>query len=60
LKWRKLAQRNLGGAQSISLIAPANPKYSEELLAAMNQKLNALIDEEFGEDKALFTPPKKD
>jgi hypothetical protein len=27
---------------------------------AMNQKLNALIDEEVGEDKALFTPPKKD
>jgi hypothetical protein len=42
------------------LIDPANPKYSEELLAAMNQKLNALIDEEVGEDKALFTPPKKD
>jgi hypothetical protein len=25
-------------------------------LSAMNQKLNALIDEEIGEDKALFTP----
>jgi len=26
----------------------------------MNQKLNALIAEEIGEDKAMFTPPKKD
>jgi hypothetical protein len=25
----------------------------------MNQKLNALIDAEIGEDKALFTPPEK-
>jgi len=25
-------------------------------LSAMNRKLNALIDEEIGEDKALFTP----
>jgi hypothetical protein len=25
----------------------------------MNQKLNALIDAEIGEDKALFTPPKE-
>jgi hypothetical protein len=24
----------------------------------MNQKLNALIDAEIGEDKALFTPPE--
>jgi arylsulfatase A-like enzyme len=39
-----------------NLADPANPKYSEELLSAMNQKLNALIDEEIGEDKALFTP----
>jgi hypothetical protein len=38
-----------------NLADPANPKYSEELLSAMNQKLNALIDEEIGEDKALFT-----
>jgi hypothetical protein len=43
-----------------NLANPANLKYSEELLAAMNKKLNALIDEEVGEDKALFTPPKKD
>jgi hypothetical protein len=31
-----------------NLANPANPKYNEELLAAMNQKLNALIDEEVG------------
>ena len=43
-----------------NLANPANPKYSEELLAAMNQKLNALIEGEIGEDKALFTPPKED
>jgi hypothetical protein len=42
-----------------NLANPAHPKYSEELLSAMNQKLNALIDEEVGEDKALFTPPKE-
>jgi hypothetical protein len=40
-----------------NLADPANPKYSEGLLSAMNQKLNALIAEEIGEDKALFTPP---
>jgi hypothetical protein len=40
------------------LANPANPKYDEKLLAAMNQKLNALIAEEIGEDKAMFTPPK--
>jgi hypothetical protein len=38
-----------------NLADPANPKYSEELLSAMNQKLNALIDEEIGEDEALLT-----
>jgi hypothetical protein len=43
-----------------NLANPANPKYDEKLLAAMNQKLNALIAEEIGEDKAMFTPPKKD
>ncbi len=43
-----------------NLANPANPKYDEKLLAAMNQKLNVLITEEIGEDKALFTPPKKD
>jgi hypothetical protein len=39
-----------------NLANPANPKYDEKLLSAMNQKLNALIAEEIGEDKALFTP----
>jgi arylsulfatase A-like enzyme len=39
-----------------NLADPANPKYSEELLSVMNQKLNALIAEEVGEDRALFTP----
>jgi hypothetical protein len=39
-----------------NLADPANPKYSEELLSIMNDKLNALIDEEIGEDTALFTP----
>jgi arylsulfatase len=38
-----------------NLADPANPRYSEELLSAMNQKLNALIAEEIGEDEALFT-----
>jgi arylsulfatase A-like enzyme len=38
-----------------NLANPASPKYNEELLSAMNDKLNALIDEEIGEDKALFT-----
>jgi arylsulfatase len=42
-----------------NLANPAHPKYDEKLLAAMNQKLNALIAEEIGEDKALFTPPAK-
>jgi arylsulfatase len=42
-----------------NLANPAHPKYDEKLLSAMNQKLNALIAEEIGEDKAMFTPPKK-
>jgi hypothetical protein len=42
-----------------NLANPAHPKYDEQLLAAMNQKLNALITEEIGEDKALFTPPAR-
>jgi hypothetical protein len=25
----------------------------------MNQKLNALIEDEIGDDKAMFTPPEK-
>ena len=43
-----------------NLANPAHPKYDEKLLAAMNQKLNALIAEEIGEDKAMFTSPAKD
>lgn len=39
-----------------NLADPAHPRYSEELLSIMNDKLNALIDEEIGEDTALFTP----
>ena len=42
-----------------NLANPANPKYSEELLSTMNQKLNALIEAEIGEDQALFTPPEE-
>jgi arylsulfatase A-like enzyme len=43
-----------------NLANPAHPKYDEALLSAMNQKLNALIAEEIGQDKAMFTPPKRD
>ena len=42
-----------------NLADPNHPKYSEQLLSAMNQKLNDLIAAEIGEDKALFTPPEK-
>lgn len=42
-----------------NLADPTHPKYSEELLSAMNQKLNDLIDAEIGEDQALFTPPEQ-
>jgi arylsulfatase A-like enzyme len=41
-----------------NLANPAHPKYDEVLLSAMNQKLNALIAEEIGEDTAMFTPPE--
>jgi len=41
-----------------NLANPANPGYDESLLSAMNQKLNALISEEIGEDNAMFTPPE--
>ena len=41
-----------------NLADPAHPRYDEVLLAAMNQKLNALIAEEIGDDKAMFTPPE--
>jgi hypothetical protein len=39
-----------------NLANPTNPRYSEELLSTMNQKLNALIEAEIGEDKTLLTP----
>ena len=42
-----------------NLADPTHPKYSEDLLSTMNQKLNDLIDAEIGEDKALFTPPEE-
>ena len=42
-----------------NLANPAHPRYDEALLSTMNQKLNALIAEEIGEDKAMFTPPEK-
>jgi len=41
-----------------NLADPAHPRYDEALLSAMNQKLNALIEEEIGEDNAMFTPPE--
>jgi arylsulfatase len=41
-----------------NLADPANPRYDEALLSAMNEKLNALIAEEIGEDTAMFTPPE--
>lgn len=41
-----------------NLANPAHPNYDEALLSAMNDKLNALITEEIGEDNALFTPPE--
>jgi arylsulfatase len=42
-----------------NLANPDHPRYDEALLSAMNQKLNALIAEEIGEDKAMFTPPEQ-
>ena len=39
-----------------NLANPDHPKYDEALLSAMNQKLNSLIEEEIGEDKAMFIP----
>ncbi len=41
-----------------NLANPDHPEYDEALLAAMNEKLNALIVAEIGEDKAMFTPPE--
>ena len=41
-----------------NLANPAHPKYDEALLSAMNEKLNALIADEIGDDKAMFAPPE--
>ncbi len=40
-----------------NLANPGNPDYSKDLLAAMNVKLNTLIETEIGEDMALFELP---
>lgn len=40
-----------------NLADPDNPSYNEALLASMNDKLNALIAAEIGEDEALFELP---
>jgi hypothetical protein len=42
-----------------NLADPTHPRYDEALLLALNHKLNALIVEEIGEDKAMFTAPAK-
>jgi arylsulfatase len=39
-----------------NLANPDSDDYDQELLATMNAKLNALIEAEIGEDKALFEP----
>jgi len=43
-----------------NLANPDNPEYDESLLEAMNDKLDALITSEIGEDKALLEPPQKE
>jgi arylsulfatase len=40
-----------------NLADPSKPNYDEALLEMMNAKLNALIEDEIGEDKALFSLP---
>jgi len=40
-----------------NLANPDHPKYDEALVSAMNHKLNVLIEEEIGKDKAMFIPP---
>ena len=40
-----------------NLADPKNPAYNEGLLAAMNAKLTALIQDEIGEDRSLLTLP---
>jgi hypothetical protein len=41
-----------------NLANPDNPDYDDSLLAAMNAKLNALIDAEIGEDKIILERPE--
>lgn len=48
---------HLDPEEMVNLADPHTPGYDEALLATMNAKLNALIQTEIGEDKALFTPP---
>jgi arylsulfatase len=43
-----------------NLADPENPGYDEKLLEMMNEKLNALIETEIGEDKLIFEPSKSD
>ena len=43
-----------------NLADQGNPDYDEELLKTMNDKLNALIEAEIGEDKLIFEPPKSE
>ena len=43
--------------ETSNLANPDNPNYDESLLAEMNAKLNTLIEEEIGEDKALIELP---
>ncbi len=42
-----------------NLASPARPRCDEDLLSAMNQKLDALIEEEIGEERAMLTPPER-
>jgi hypothetical protein len=36
-----------------NLADPDNPSYDEELLANLNNKLNALIEDEIGDDRGM-------
>ena len=42
--------------EMINLADPQNPEYDEGLLDTMNDKMNALIEAEIGEDKQIFKP----
>jgi len=43
-----------------NLADQGNPDYNEELLEIMNDKLNALIDAEIGEDKLILKQPQSE